>query len=186
MPPRLAPYGASPAYPNTLVTEPILMIRPYPYGTMRRAICCATKKLPRRFVSTTRFQSSHVTSSAGLRTLPPALFTRICPCPQAASASAAIRSMLPWSRTSSSSATAVCPINSISAANGTTSSRLRLVRIRSAPAFANARAKCCPSPRLAPVTSATCPVRSNSLVFILTGAHSPLHSLLDQAQSSSS
>ena len=35
------------------------------------------KKLPRRFVSSTRFQSSHVTSSAGFRTLQPAFFTRM-------------------------------------------------------------------------------------------------------------
>src|SRR2546429_9256662 len=43
------------------------------------------------------------------------------------------------------------------------SSGLRLVRTRSAPAFASARAKYWPRPRLAPVTMATRPVRSKRL-----------------------
>src|SRR5258707_14325807 len=43
------------------------------------------------------------------------------------------------------------------------SSRLRLVTTRSAPAFASARAKYWPRPRLAPVTMATRPVRSKRL-----------------------
>ena len=44
---------------------------------MWRATACETKNVPRRFVSRIRFQSSQVTSKAGLRTLHPALFTRI-------------------------------------------------------------------------------------------------------------
>ena len=46
----------------------------------------ATKKLPRRLVSRMRFQSSQVTSSAGLRMLQPALLTRMSIWPKAASA----------------------------------------------------------------------------------------------------
>ena len=43
------------------------MIRPYFRGIMIRATACETKNVPRRFVSRIRFQSSHVTSMAGLR-----------------------------------------------------------------------------------------------------------------------
>ena len=43
---------------------------------------------------------------------------------------------------------------------------VRLVRIRSAPALASARAKYWPRPRLAPVTRATWPVRSNNSLLI--------------------
>ena len=44
---------------------------------LHKAWKVATKKLPRKFVSSTKFQSSQVTSRAGLRTLQPALFTRM-------------------------------------------------------------------------------------------------------------
>ena len=141
-------------------------MRPYPRGTIRFAIACATKKLPRRFVSSTRFQSSHVTSSAGLRTLHPALFTRMSTRPKAASAASAMAAILTSSRTSNSTATARRPICSISVTNALRSSFRRLVTTRSAPARASARPNVCPSPRLAPVTTATCPVRSNSPALI--------------------
>ena len=73
---RLAPSVLVAA--ETLVTEPILMMRPYLRGIMEsRATACATKNSPRRFVSSTRFQSSQVSSTAGLRTFSPALFTRM-------------------------------------------------------------------------------------------------------------
>ena len=77
MPPRLAPYGARPAYPATHVTEPMLMIRPYRRGIICHAAAWATKNAPRRFVSTISFQSDQVTSVAGLRMLQPALLTRM-------------------------------------------------------------------------------------------------------------
>src|SRR2546421_632769 len=51
------------------------MMRPYFLETMWRATACETKKVPRRFVFSTVFQSSQVTSRAGLRMLQPALLT---------------------------------------------------------------------------------------------------------------
>ena len=48
----------------------------------------------------------------------------------------------------------------ISAANSSVSSFRRAVMIKSAPASASARPKYCPRPRLAPVTSATRPLKS--------------------------
>src|SRR5438093_418692 len=61
---------------------------------MPGATACATKNVPRRLVSRTLFQSSQVKSTAGLRTLPPALVTRMSIFPKAASASWAMRRML--------------------------------------------------------------------------------------------
>src|SRR5690349_6286889 len=53
-----------------------------------------------------------------------------------------------------------------SSAAASQASSLRLAMITSAPAFANARTICRPSPRLPPVTSATLPERSKSSSFI--------------------
>ncbi len=71
----------------TDVTEPMLMMRPLPCGIISRATDWATKNAPRRLVSRIRFQSSHVTSTAGFRTLHPALFTRMSMRPNAFAAS---------------------------------------------------------------------------------------------------
>ena len=90
---RLATDGGGPIW-ATLVTEPMLIIRPYPRGIMLRAIACATKNVPRRLVSSTRFQSSQVMSSAGFRTLQPALLTRMSIFGYAAAAASAMRWML--------------------------------------------------------------------------------------------
>ena len=111
-----------------------------------------------------RFQSSHVTSTAFLRTLHPALLTRMSIRGYAFAASLTIARMLSSQRTSSASGTARRPIDSTSAWNGFSDSGVRLVITRSAPARASARAKVCPSPRLAPVTMATFPVRSKALM----------------------
>ena len=61
---------------------------------MWRATACDTKNVPRKFVSSTVFQSSHVTSSAGLRMLQPALLTRMSIRPKCAAAASAICRML--------------------------------------------------------------------------------------------
>src|SRR5207302_1688284 len=73
---------------------------------MPRATAWETKKEPRRLVSRIRFQSSQVTSSAGFRTLHPALFTRISRWPNAACAADTMLWILWRLRTSSSSDTA--------------------------------------------------------------------------------
>ena len=130
----------------------------------------ATKKVPRRLVSSTLFQSSQLTSTAGLRTLQPALFTRMSILPKAATASSAICLMLASSRTSSETMATLRPSSRISWANGSQSSFLRAVMIRSAPARASARPKYCPSPRLAPVTSATLPVRSKKFFTMVVAS----------------
>ena len=132
---------------------------------MPRAAACATKKLPRRLVSRIKFQSSQVTSSAGLRTLQPALLTRISRPPKADSAATTAFSMLWWLRTSSSTANVRRPKAFISASNGPKRVMSRLVSTRSAPAFARARAMYWPRPRLVPVTIATRPPRSNKPSF---------------------
>ena len=60
------------------------------------------EEVPRRLVSRIVFQSSQVTSTAGLRMLQPALLTRMSMWPSSPSASATALSMLACSRTSSS------------------------------------------------------------------------------------
>src|SRR5207244_11569121 len=74
--------------------------------------------------------------------------------------------MLERWRTSSCSETARRPRDFISDSNVSKWSRLRLVRTRSAPALARARARFWPRPRLVPVTIATRPVRSKSSFFM--------------------
>ena len=54
------------------------------------ATAWATKKEPRRFVSSTVFQSSQVTSAARLRTLQPALLTSTSMWPNASCAASAM------------------------------------------------------------------------------------------------
>src|SRR5437763_6353489 len=70
--------------------------------------------------------------------------------------------MLSWLRTSSSSERTRLPVFLISSWNAARVFASRLVITKSAPAFARARAMCCPRPRLVPVTIATCPLRSKS------------------------
>src|SRR3954462_3800892 len=157
----------------------MLMIRPYLRGSMCLATAWATKKVPRRLVSSTLFQSSQVISSAGLRTLHPALLTRMSIRPKAAWASSPIWRMLASSRTSRARPATLRPSPSISRAKASVSSFLRAVMIRSAPARARARPKYCPRPRLAPVTRATRPDRSKK--FFTMGLPVRLEEDLHQA-----
>ena len=143
------------------------MIRPYLRGIMWRAIDWATKKVPRRLVSSTLLYSSQLMSMVGLRTLQPALLTRMSILPTAAWPRSAIWRMLASSRTSSDRLVTLRPRARISSANGSASLPLRAVTMRSAPARARARAKYCPSPRLAPVTSAVRPERSKKFFTML-------------------
>ena len=98
-------------------------------------MCCATKKAPRRLVSSTRFQSSQVTSSAGLRTLQPALLTRMWICGKAFAASAPSPRCCPCRARRARWRTHLRPRASISATKAAQSSLRRAVMMRSAPDF---------------------------------------------------
>src|SRR4051794_38249346 len=112
--------------------------------------------------------------------LQPALLTRMSAAPYAACAASAMRIKLAWSRTSRGIGTARRASATISSPVPSNRASSRLVTTRSAPARASARAKLRPSPRLAPVTIATRPDRSNGVSGI-AGLQDHLHQVLAPA-----
>ena len=95
-------------------------------------------------MSTIVFQSSQVTSRAGLRMLQPALLTRISMRPSWPTAVATASRMLVSLRTSRAIGTTRRPSAASSLTTGARESSVRLVIARSAPAAASARANCSP------------------------------------------
>src|SRR5688572_15059508 len=136
------------------------------------AACEATKALV-RFVSSTSFHSSSEYSSGRLRTLMPALLTRISRRPSRFAASSTIARQLASSFRSASSATA--PGRLCSAAAFLALSRPAIATL--APAAASPCAMARPMPPLPPVTSAVLPLRSKRsmrhYVILAKSKHEP-------------
>src|SRR5262245_30152589 len=133
---------------------------PLRWATITRPAAVAQKKAARRFRFTTVSQSAAVNSTAGRRTVVPALLIRMSSRPRSATARS-IRPGIPsrcWR--SIGWTTARRPTPSIDAATCWSAALSRLASTTSQPAAARARAAAAPMPRLAPVTMATLPRRS--------------------------
>jgi hypothetical protein len=107
--------------------------------------------------------SEPATSAIG--SITPALFTRISTGPSRCLVAATVRSTAPWSETSQASASVRKPAPAISRATRAAKSPSRATSMTAAPAAASARAAPSPSPRLAPVTTATFPFNSSDTAF---------------------
>jgi hypothetical protein len=151
--------------PNPRI-EAILMIEPpAPLATMRRAASWPTRNTPSRLTASTERHSSSLVLVKNEPDGTPALLIRIVTGPSAAAASKA-RFTEAGSVTSSSTASALPPVASISAARLCNLSSRRAASTTSAPARLSTCAKCRPSPDEAPVTSADLPFRENGFSCI--------------------
>ena len=162
MPPRLAPYGPSPAQPmhrrHRADVDDAAVARA---AIMCRATACATKNGPAQVGVEDQVPVVPGDVRGRLADVAAGVVDQDVDLARARScATATIASMLSSSRTSSASAIARRPSASISAQVSRTCAASRLVTTTSAPARASACANVRPSPRLAPVTIAVFPVRS--------------------------
>src|SRR6266508_3382823 len=128
---------------------------------MARPAAWLAKNVPFTFTATVRSKSSSRTSSAGFSGPSPALFTRMSSRPRLATVSSTARNTWSIRVTSIWSGSARRPIPSIREATSPPTFASRMPSATSAPAFASASEIARPRPRAAPVTSATCPIRSN-------------------------
>src|SRR6266540_710485 len=137
------------------------MMRPFPRAIMARPAAWLAKNVPFTFTATVRSKSSSRTSSAGFSGPSPALFTRMSSRPRLATVSSTARNTWSICVTSIWSRSARRPMPSIREATSPPTFASRMPSATSAPAFASASEIARPRPRAAPVTSATCPIRSN-------------------------
>ena len=82
MPPLLAPYAGAYGAPKIDIIEPMLMILPPPAAFMSGCAARLHKNALVRLVSITWFHSASVSWSTDLRTVMPALLTRMSSLPQ--------------------------------------------------------------------------------------------------------
>ena len=133
---------------------------------MCRPIARDIRHSPVTLTSKTSSNSASGTSRAGPWKQMPALLTRMSMRPCAATASSATRATSSRSVTSADTTVARRPVSSAMAAAASSLRAVsRATTTTSAPAWARAVAKARPRPRLAPVTSAVRPDRSNGFVI---------------------
>src|SRR5437899_1659833 len=141
----------------------MLFTLPPPACFMSGYAACEQRKAEVRFVSRTRCHSASVYSWIGLRMFVPALFTRMSRRPKRSRVALTSRATAVSSVTSTLTASAGAPSPSISATALRDLSTLRAATTMPAPAAARPRAIPSPIPPLPPVTTATRPLRSNTL-----------------------
>src|SRR5215471_5102074 len=147
------------------------MILPQPWRCIYGATALAQRKYPTTFVLMSSSKSSSLASARAPRTRPPgvaALFTRMSTLPRVTTVVSTMR------RTDSQLVVSVGtgrirrPVScSSSLAASSSASRVLAQRATSTPSLASSRAMALPTPRLAPVTTATLPVSSRSIVKLL-------------------
>src|SRR6266511_3812977 len=128
---------------------------------MCRPAAWHAKKRPRTFTSNSSSHSSSVASSASWFVPSPALFTRMSSCPNRSIVSETALPMDSRRRRSISTGPASPPAARISSTTASTDAGSRPAAATRAPAPASATARSRPMPLFAPVTSPTCPLRSN-------------------------
>src|SRR6185437_8617632 len=139
----------------------MLMILPRFCRIITRPAAWHAKNVPFKFTLRVASKSSSRTLSAGFPGAMPALFTKMSNRPNLATVSSTAReicSILPISICNGST---LRPMPSISRANSPSALMSRNPSPMLAPAWARASEIAWPRPRAAPVTSATCPVKSN-------------------------
>src|SRR6266446_7976181 len=144
------------------------MILPQPWRCIYGATALAQRKYPTTFVLISSNKSSSLASARAPRTRPPgvaALFTRISTLPRVTTVVSTMR------RTDSQLVVSVGtgrmrrPVScSSSPAASSSASRCLAQMATSTPSFASSRAMALPTPRLAPVMTATLPVNSRSIL----------------------
>src|SRR5688572_27358600 len=129
-------------------------------------MCCENtwqlRKTLRMLMATMSSNSSGVISYVGVRFAYPALLTTMSTFPHAWTIRSRAASKAPLLRTSSVIAIAVSPAGSIVLATASAVSAFTSLTATFAPEAWNSRAITSPTPRPAPVTSATCPSKRNA------------------------
>src|SRR6266850_226241 len=150
------------------------MILPLPWRMRYGAAALQPWKTPERLTPRIACQSSRLASATGATLAMPELLITMSSRPSAVTVSLISRSTAAYSATSVGSTSARTPWASAWCAVSSSSGLARAARATSAPASASATAIARPSPRLAPVTTATLPssglaVEALQLFLVLLG-----------------
>src|SRR6201997_5338439 len=168
--------GGAPRIP---ATDAMLMIFPFRWPIITFPDACENRNVPVKFVSSTLFQCSSRISSTGAPQAIPALLINTSMRPNSATVASTASFTLAGSFTSQLSAIAFTPRLRNSAAAASHRSFFRAHSTTFAPISAKPCVICRPSPMEPPVTIATRPLRSQSLLVCIqypvirhTGSHS--------------